>query len=93
MPFVKNLEGKICQALDPEVKTLLEKGWKELTSKEEIAYRKLLSRDQSLTSSVASEASRVEAGLYKALTSLSKKVKPIIKNVTSKKGTKKNATK
>ncbi len=67
MPFLQNAEKKICQVYDNELKPLLEKGWKELTAKEEAIYREGLVADHSLTSSVAIEAARVKAGIYKAL--------------------------
>lgn len=95
MPLFKNLENEICQVYEPEVKKLLEEGWKELTKVEEDLYREALALDHSLTSSVSIEAARVKAGVEKALhsktqpegTKVSKKAsdaKPAVKKSSAK---------
>lgn len=96
MPFMKNVEGKICQVLDPEVSKLVKEGWKLLTDVEETAYREVLSADHKLTSSVEIEAARVKAGLYKALNGVKKEVSNVTKSVSKSKTSSKaktNATK
>ncbi len=67
MPFLKNAEKQICQVYDNELKPLLAKGWKELTTLEEEGYRELLAAEHNLTSAAAIEEARVKAGVYKAL--------------------------
>ncbi len=106
MPFLKNAEKQICQVYDTELKPLLEKGWKELTTEEEIIYRQVLKESQSLTSAKSIELARVKAGLYKVLGPVEKAVETAVKGkvatvlspkttkkVTSSKGSKTNATK
>lgn len=77
MPFMKNLKGKICQVLDPEVARLENEGWKILTDAEEAVYRETLALKQDLTSAVAIEEARVKAGLYDALNGVKKEVKAV----------------
>lgn len=82
MPFLKNTEKVICQVYDNEIKPLLEKGWKELTTLEEDAYREGLALDHSLTSAVAIESTRVKAGVYKALGQVKSTVQTAEKSVS-----------
>ncbi len=79
MPFLKNAEKQICQVYDTEIKPLLEKGWKELTAKEEALYRQVLTATHNLTSAKSIEEARVSAGLYKALAPAKKAVETAVK--------------
>ncbi len=67
MPFFKNLKKEICQVLEPEIEKVVKAGWKELTVKEEEAYRLVLTEEPKLTSAVEIEAARVKAGIYDVL--------------------------
>ncbi len=67
MPFFQNLKKQICQVYEPEVKKVVEAGWKELSDVEEQLYREGLAAEQDLTSAVAIEEARVKAGIYKVI--------------------------
>lgn len=82
MPFVKNLESKVCNALEPEVDALLKKGWKLLSAAEEALYREELKVKPELTSAAAQEAARIKAGLYTALNQVEKAASTTAKAVT-----------
>lgn len=64
MPYVKNPEGKVCLALEPEVEGLLAADWALLDEAEEAEHLRLLESDQELTSHESQEEARVNAGLY-----------------------------
>ncbi len=87
MPFLKNLEKQICQVYDNEVKPLLEKGWKELTTIEEEVYREGLATEHDLTSAASIELARVKAGLYKTLGQAEKTAQTVENSVNETKTT------
>ncbi len=103
MPLFQNLKKEVCQVLEPEVQKVIDAGWKELTAKEEEAYRLLLSKEPELTSAVKIEEARVKAGLYEVLNGVKKaveskvapKAKKTVQTATNKasKGTTTNAAK
>lgn len=90
MPFMKNLEGKVALALEPEVKTLEEAGWRVLDAAEEEAHRAGLTAAPELTSAAAQEADRVAAGVYKVVGGEVDKVEDAVEK-PAKKTTKKAA--
>lgn len=84
MPFMKNLKDKICLVLEPEVETLLAKGWKVLTEAEEAIHREELRLKPELTSAAAQEEARIKAGLYKVLSGVEAAVESATKAATKK---------